>query len=352
MRGDLQREGETLSAERASAGLAPHPGAGPSANVGGERDYGSCCNGSSAHPRIAMAPAPTPEFQWLRRPPPNFVHPSTALPWARRALSGAGGAGRAGRNLTKGVWRSVAQRKEFVDLIKRQVGARWDPAILEQDGRIPMLWNPDEPVFVNVTERRRVPMALRYDVVHPNETDKNFLLREAAKLGEAEEVAAVLSLSLSHTHTHTHTHAHTHTNTHTHTYTHTQIQTHINPAPLCALHAASRGLAAAALRPVSAPQIRRQAAGGADVNHTDPLFSCWTPLHYAAWNGHAAAARALLELGAYPFPLDRASMTPWQCARLAGRDAAEEELRRGGAAFPEERTPVPLPPSYPDGSLS
>jgi len=53
MRGDLQREGETLSAERAGAGLAPHPGAGPSANVGGERDYGSCCNGSSAHPRIS-----------------------------------------------------------------------------------------------------------------------------------------------------------------------------------------------------------------------------------------------------------------------------------------------------------
>lgn len=32
------------------------------------------------------------------------------------------------------------------------------------------MWSPDEPVFVNVTERRRVPMALLDDVRRPDET--------------------------------------------------------------------------------------------------------------------------------------------------------------------------------------
>ena len=35
-----------------------------------------------------------------------------------------------------------------------------DPRILAHGGKVKMMWWPDEPVFYNVTQRRRIPMAL------------------------------------------------------------------------------------------------------------------------------------------------------------------------------------------------
>ena len=51
-----------------------------------------------------------------------------------------------------------------------------------------MDWFPDEPCFTNVTLRKEVPMALYPGILRPLRNDTNFLLREAAKLGELYEV--------------------------------------------------------------------------------------------------------------------------------------------------------------------
>jgi len=70
-----------------------------------------------------------------------------------------------------------------------------------------------------------------------------------------------------------------------------------------------------------------QVLAGAPIDCTDPLFSDWTPLHYAAWNGHAASCAMLLRLGAKPFPLDHADWTPWECALIL----EHEDVRRSPA---------------------
>ena len=62
-------------------------------------------------------------------------------------------------------------------------------------------------------------------------------------------------------------------------------------------------------------EVVRQAEAGADVNHTDPQFSEFTPLHWACRLGHLEVVDVLLrQLGAYGFPLDHAGHTPWHLA--------------------------------------
>ena len=187
-----------------------------------------------------------------------------------------------GKVTDKGVFESVEARQQFIDMAEETMGRKYDPKMLACGGQIKIMWCPDEPVFINVTERRRVPMALLDSVLQPNETDPDFLLREACKTGEAYEVI-------------------------------------------------------------------RQVAGGADVNHSDPQFSEYTPLHWACWYGHTDVVRVLLgRLGAYPYPLDRAGKTPWHHAMNTRNYALVRELHALGAAFPVMVSMIPLNASAAD----
>ena len=183
---------------------------------------------------------------------------------------------RTGKVTDHGVFESVAQRQQFIDLAEEVMGEKFDPKILAHGGQIKVMWWPDEPVFYNVTERRRVPMALPPGVRTPLYDDPNLLLREACKNGEVLEVV-------------------------------------------------------------------RQARGGADVNHTDPQFSHFTPLHWACWHGKSEVVQVLLgQLGAYPFPRDRADQTPWHIALASGKLELVALLESLGAGFPIMYSPVPL----------
>jgi hypothetical protein len=153
-----------------------------------------------------------------------------------------------GKVTDKGIFDSVEERQAFIDSAEEGMGRKFDPRVLAAGGQIKIMWSPDEPVFTNVTERKRIPMALLDTVRRPDEADPNFLLREASKNGEHLEVV-------------------------------------------------------------------RQAEAGADVNHTDPQFSEFTPLHWACRAGHLEVVDVLLgKLGAYGFPLDHAGHTPWHLA--------------------------------------
>mmetsp|Transcript_52389 Transcript_52389/g.162618 ORF Transcript_52389/g.162618 Transcript_52389/m.162618 type:complete len:673 (-) Transcript_52389:32-2050(-) len=183
----------------------------------------------------------------------NFIDPQTGE-LKRKKLSG-----------------SAKDRRAYIKMLKEKLGDKWDPKILEQIGERPLWWLPDEPVFVNVTNRIRVPPPILTGIRVPNFSDPNLLLREAAKNGEYMEV-------------------------------------------------------------------ERQVKAGADVNHTDPQFSCFTPLHWAAWYGSPATCRKLIELGAYKFPLDRGELTPYLLAWDFGRWDVLKELENLGAEYPIVQT--------------
>ena len=93
-----------------------------------------------------------------------------------------------GKVTDKGVFESVKARQQFIDLAEDIMEEKLDPRILAHGGKVKMMWWPDEPVFYNVTQRRRIPMALPPNVRQPLYDDPNLLLREACKNGEELEV--------------------------------------------------------------------------------------------------------------------------------------------------------------------
>ncbi len=97
----------------------------------------------------------------------------------------------------------------------QDLGERWDDRILEDGGRIPLMWWPDEPLFSNVTTRSpvspspssaspavaacravlaavtaggQIRMAIHRNLRQPDWADPSLLLREAAKNGEYLEI--------------------------------------------------------------------------------------------------------------------------------------------------------------------
>ena len=68
-------------------------------------------------------------------------------------------------------------------------------------------------------------------------------------------------------------------------------------------------------------------AAGADVNASAPALDGWTPLHYAAWHGNAAAVRLLLAAGADATLLDWYGRTALDWARAGAHTAAAQRLR-------------------------
>ncbi|XP_065586518.1 ankyrin repeat domain-containing protein 66 isoform X2 [Cyrtonyx montezumae] len=71
--------------------------------------------------------------------------------------------------------------------------------------------------------------------------------------------------------------------------------------------------------------------GRCDPNHKDPDWGDWTPLHWAAANGHVAMLRLLLNRGARPCVRNAVGRTPVHCAAEAGRLPALRALHAGRA---------------------
>jgi hypothetical protein len=79
------------------------------------------------------------------------------------------------------------------------------------------------------------------------------------------------------------------------------------------------------------------------VNHTDPHFSEFTPLHWACLYGHVEVVRVLLgPLRAYAYPLDRSGRAPWFTAMAMYRCDIVAELRQRGGGFPLMLSVIPL----------
>lgn len=81
-----------------------------------------------------------------------------------------------------------------------------------------------------------------------------------------------------------------------------------------------------------AQAIRSLLLSGMSADLKDSPQQGWTPLHYAAFKGHAAAIDALLVGGANPNSPDRRQWAPAHIAAQEGQTAALLALLRGGAS--------------------
>ena len=106
-----------------------------------------------------------------------------------------------------------------------------------------------------------------------------------------------------------------------------------NPAPLAALQGREelgKALRAAAAGGLVAP-VESLLGRRGEVEVDAKNDGGWTPLHYAAGGGHAAAAEALLRAGADVGAKDRGGNTPLDAAQAFEHEQMAELLRSHGA---------------------